>query len=128
MEVSASTSSKFQNVIVVNILMFRKDQAVPCHRYNIDVVLQPTDYEIPVFKKRLMREGVEEVRKKIGLMRIDIQVGYWRKEDKKMTDFRESFSNEQWAIGIGRVLEDPDKYSVAGVFTLLILQCLHNDH
>ena len=107
-------------IVAVNIMMFKKNQQLPCHKYNIDMALLGSDdYDAIKFKKRLINEGVNEVRKKIGLMRTDVQLGYWKKENGKMIDFRESFNNSQWGIALKRVLESPEVYSIAGMYLMI---------
>lgn len=120
------SDDELKNCYGISIVMFKKGQAMPHHRYGMDINLDKSkDHDIEQFKKRLLfREGVDMVRKKVGIMRGDLQVGYWRREEvhkgagansgSKMTDFKESFSNEQWGIAMKKVMKDPNQYSIVG--------------
>lgn len=101
-------------VIVITVLMFKAKDMVPFHKFNIDHILTKDTLHLNTFKKIVWTEGIETVRKQLGMMRSDIKVGYWRKEEKgRATDFKESFTNAQWQIALKRVQSD-DKYGIVG--------------
>lgn len=108
----------------VHILMFKQGTNIVHHRYTIDIILSQKDADFVTFKKRLLdEERIDEVRQKVGLMRSDVLIGYWKKGDTqgKWTDFKQSFSNSQWAICRKKVLANPDTFALAGRSTLILI-------
>ena len=111
-------------IVSVQVVMFKCGQKAPCHGYSLDVKLTSDDMDLNYFKRRILqREGVESVRRDIGLLRYKCHVGYSRKEPnlEKYTCFKESFNNDQWNIALNKIIASKNPvYMPTGKSSILL--------
>ena len=92
---------------------------MPCHRYKMDIRIRHDDLDPVAFRKRLLNEEcLDDVRRRIGLMRSEVHVGYAKKDvHGQLTDFIPSMNSGQWQIALEKVFANGDTYTFTGKFS-----------
>lgn len=83
----------------------------------IDCRITNDSLNLEKFKKFLLKENcVDEVRQKCGLMKSDILIGYWKRNEKTQQyhDIKECWSNAGLQLALKTVTKSPEIYSIVG--------------
>ena len=93
-------------LVQVDVLFYFSRKAKPSESFSIDLRLSPNDSDLVYFKKRLWKEGLNERKTQLGIKSAALTVGYYQQCDgvKDPNSFTESFTNDQWSIGLHKVL------------------------
>lgn len=93
-------------LVQVDVLFYFSRKAKPSESFSIDLRLSPNDSDLVYFKKRLWKEGLNERKTQLGMKSAALTVGYYQQCDgvKDPNSFTESFTNDQWSIGLHKVL------------------------
>ena len=115
---SSANKLDLDKVHSITVLFFKKDGSVNAHIHKMMI-----DFEIDecgdfqTFRKEILKQGIDETRQKLGLMRCDTVIGYWKKEGNKMIEFKECHTEQQWKIALSKIDSDPEIYSILGKST-----------
>ena len=89
-------------------MFYRSGSTKPDHKEVIETILDSDkDSDLVKLKKRLLtEEGIEEVRKKCGLMRSEMTLGYAQQSMNGLhSDYCSILSNSQLRIALMRVMD-----------------------
>ena len=91
------------NIVTFHVMFYRSGSTKPDHKEVIETIL---DSDLVKLKKRLLtEEGIEEVRKKCGLMRSEMSLGYAQQSMNGIQEYCSILSNSQLRIALMRVMD-----------------------
>ena len=95
------------NIVTFPVMFHRSGFTKPDHKEVIETILDSDkDSDLVKLKKRLLtEEGIEEVRKKCGLMRSEMSLGYAQQSMNGIQEYCSILSNSQLRIALMRMMD-----------------------